>query len=81
MFKEPEKDQGYMNISNGVDGRDKLRLIETKRYIIKIISKTGESIQLPTLQNEGNKSLKIERDENSIIFQFINYLGIANSSD
>lgn len=55
-----------------------LRLFETKRYVINIkhTSKTEETIY-PHFQNENNKFLKIEKDDNCVIFQFINYLGYS----
>ena len=74
-FKKTEKGVNWINIAAGLDGNYVLRLTETKRYIIKINSETGASVKLPFLQNEGNKSLKIDKDENSVIFQFVNYLG------
>lgn len=55
-----------------------LSLFETKRYVINIkhTSKTEETIY-PHFQNENNKFLKIEKDDNCVIFQFINYLGYS----
>lgn len=64
-----------MDIVDGLDGEPILRLIETKRYIIKINRKSTDTVILPVLQNEGNKSLNIDRDKDSLTFQFINYLG------
>ena len=64
-----------IDIANGLDGNPILRLIETKQYIIKLDNNSKDFISLPILQNENNKSLKIYRDENSVTFQFINYLG------
>lgn len=64
-----------IDIANGLDGTPILRLIETKQYIIKLDNNSKDFISLPILQNENNKSLKIYRDENSVTFQFINYLG------
>lgn len=78
-FKSSE-DVGTLNVVTGLDGNDILRLIETRRYIIKIDSVNNTEIVLPSLRNGGNKSLKIERDENSVIFQFINYLGRSHIS-
>lgn len=63
-------------IELGVDNEPVLRFVETKRYILKIESDNIEEQALPRLQNEeGNKFLKCDRDENSLTFQFINYLG------
>ena len=70
-------------IDNGLDGEPVLRLIETKRYIIKLESQTadiGTIFELPVLQNENNKFLKIEKDKNLITFQYINYLGRSRVS-
>lgn len=77
---KPEFDIDFIAIADGLDGEPVLRLIETKRYIIKINSKNNDFVKLPVLQNENNKSLKIEKDENSITFQFINYLGRTRAS-
>ncbi len=74
-FNNQEECSDIMSITTGLDGREILRLIETKRYIIRVKSNTGMQIELPKLQNEENKSLKLERDENTLTFQFINYLG------
>lgn len=75
-----EDDIDGIDIANGLDGRPVLRLIETKQYIIRLDKKEKDAISLPGLQNENNKSLKIYRDENSITFQFINYLGRSKIS-
>lgn len=72
--KSTDNDE-IIDIAEGLDGKPVLRLIETKRYIIKLNAKNDYSASLPVLQNEKNKSLKIDRDENSVTFQFINYLG------
>ncbi len=77
--KSTDNDE-IIDIAEGLDGAPVLRLIETKRYIIKLNTKSGSSVSLPVLQNEKNKSLKIDRDENSITFQFINYLGRTKAS-
>ncbi len=74
-FKEPQTCTAMLTITSGLNGRNILRLIETKRYIIKIHIKNGKTIELPTLQNENNKALKLDKDEDSVTFQFINYLG------
>lgn len=66
-------------ISQSVDGNYVLRLTETKRYTLKLSSKNaGEDLSqfFPRFQNEkSNKFLKIEKDKDSVNFQFINYLG------
>lgn len=61
-------------ITKGLNGEYVLRLIETKRYIVKVES-DGVMPGLPRFQNEGNKLLKIDKDKDSVTFQFINYLG------
>lgn len=64
-----------IDIVNGLDGKPILRLIETKQYIIKLDKKSKDFVSLPILQNENNKAPKIYEDENSVTFQYINYLG------
>lgn len=63
------------SIEKGLDGEYVLRLIETKRYILKIEAKDEAAIELPRFQNEGNKFLKFDKDKESVSFQFVNYLG------
>lgn len=75
-----ENNDEIIDIAEGLDGEPVLRLIETKQYIIKLNIKNGSSVSLPVLQNEKNKFLKIDRDENSVTFQFINYLGRTKAS-
>jgi conserved hypothetical protein len=62
-------------IEAGLNSEPILRLIETKRYIIKLELMTNNVVELPVLQNEDNKFLKLEKDKNLITFQYINYLG------
>lgn len=62
-------------IDAGLDDEPILRLIETKRYIIKLEFTTNHVVELPVLQNEDNRFLKLEKDKNLITFQYINYLG------
>lgn len=50
-----------------------LRLKETKRYCCKVTNCTQEVY--PNIKNEDNKFLKIEHEDDRIIFQYINYLG------
>lgn len=77
--KSADNDE-IIDIAEGLDGEPILRLIETKRYIIKLNEKSDYNVSLPVLQNEDNKFLKIDRDENSVTFQFINYLGRTRAS-
>ena len=79
-LSKSENNVDAIDIASGLDGKPILRLIETKRYIIKLDNRSGKHIELPILQNENNKSLKIDRDENSITFQYINYLGKTKAS-
>lgn len=62
-------------ICTGLDGNSILRLVETKRYILKIESPTEPAMPLPVFQNEGNKFFKCDKDWDSVTFQFVNYLG------
>lgn len=63
------------SIEKGIDGKSILRLIETKRYILKIEAEDKDEIELPRFQNEENRFLKFDKDRDSVSFQFINYLG------
>lgn len=74
-FIEEAGQQPVISIAQSLDGEYVLRLIETKRYIIKIENKNDVVPDLPCFQNEGNKFLKCEKDRDSVTFQFINYLG------
>lgn len=74
-FESQQKNRVGIDIVNGLDGKPILRVMETIRYMIKL-EVTGKSpVSLPILQNENNKSLRIDKDKNSVTFQFINYLG------
>ena len=72
-YKQGQKGVPAIVIQEGVDGEYVLRLIETKRYILKV--QGSADIVLPQFQNENNKFLKIDKDRDSITFQFVNYLG------
>ena len=52
-----------------------LRLKETVRYCCKIAGPTKISEVAPHIINEDNRLVKLEREDDRIIFQFINYLG------
>ena len=54
-----------------------LRLKETLRYCCKIISEVNvkDIIYYPHIKNEDNKLVRLEKEDDRIIFQFINYLG------
>lgn len=80
LYKEPKEGAAIMSIATGLDGEDILRLTETKRYIIRLNPVSDTSLPLPFMQNEDNKSLKLDKDENSVIFQFVNYLGRSRIS-
>lgn len=79
-YKKTVDGAGKITIAAGPDGTEILRLTETKRYIIKINTVPGVQVKLPFMQNEGNKSLKLDKDENTVTFQFINYLGRSKIS-
>lgn len=72
-FKAGFETPSIISIAEGFDGNFILRLVETKRYIVKFDKQ--DAIDLPNFQNEGNRFFKCERDEDSVTFQFINYLG------
>lgn len=74
-FIEDSVQQPVISIAQSLDGEYILRLIETKRYVIKMDNEDGVETGLPHFQNEGNKFLKCDKDRDSVIFQFINYLG------
>lgn len=69
----PQKPSIFIN--RGLDGNHILRIIETKRYVLKIECSQENNVPLPRFQNEGNKFLKCDKDKDSVTFQFINYLG------
>ncbi len=71
-FKEANSRRMAISIDQGLNGEYILRIIETKRYALKI---EGEWRELPCFQNEENRFLKCDKDENFISFQFVNYLG------
>lgn len=71
-------------IENPIDQSFCIRLRETVRYCCRVL---GENIEtevlkkhLPSFSNEGNRLLKIDRDMDSLTFQFVNYLGYCNLS-
>lgn len=73
-YKNDAAMQKSMAVEEGLDGSYILRLIETKRYILKIKSERKDFL-LPIFQNENNKLLRIDKDRDSVCFQFVNYLG------
>ena len=74
-YHSGSEDKQAIIIDKGLDDEYILRLVETKRYTLKIKSEDGSEIQLPKFKNEGNKFLKLDKDKDSVNFQFINYLG------
>ena len=46
--------ENFISIDDGLDGEPILRLIETKRYIIKLEYLANKIVKLPILQNEDN---------------------------
>lgn len=77
-YKDDIQNIDSIKIEKGLDGGYIIRLVETKRYIIKLEGKHEEDKEKKwniRIQNEENKCLNIERDKESLIFQFVNYLG------
>lgn len=66
-----------LTVSDGLDGQPVLRLVETKRYVLRLTGDPGENVKRPYFQNEDNRFLKIEKDHDRVTFQFINYLGYS----
>ena len=79
-FKESAGQQPFISVVQGLDSAYVLRLVETKRYILKIESNIPDEVVLPHFQNEGNKYLKCDKDKDSVSFQFVNYLGRSRIS-
>lgn len=74
-----------INVEKGLDGNGVIRITETKHYRLRVESANESQKELPHIPNEG-KFLKCTRDENSMSFQYINYLGrsrfrFSNPSD
>lgn len=69
-----------ITIDKGLDDEYILRIVETKRYMLKMECMDEEPIELPRFQNEGNKFLRCDKDKDSVSFQFINYLGRSKIS-
>lgn len=76
-FKNDIEDSSTIQIAKGLDGEYVLRLVETKRYVLRLVYVDNLNIELPRFQNENNKFLKLEKDKDCITFQFINYLGYS----
>lgn len=74
-FKEKSGLKSGISIVQRFDDEYVLRLVETKSYTLKMENEEGDEVNLPHFQNEGNKFLKCDRDRDSLVFQFINYLG------
>lgn len=79
-LKHVSSSKAYLSIAVDMAGQPILRMLETKRYIVKIESKAEQGVKLPHFQNEDNKFLKLDKDEVSVIFQFVNYLGRSRMS-
>lgn len=73
--KEGVDQQPGISIVRGLNDAFVLRFIETKRYMLKMEHSGDVTVHLPHFQNEGNKFLKCDKDQDSVSFQFINYLG------
>lgn len=76
-FKNDVAGNSAIQIVNRLNGEYILRLIETKRYVLRLVYDDKLNIELPQFQNEKNKFLKLEKDKDCITFQFINYLGYS----
>lgn len=75
-YKEKFKDdKPVITIAKSIGNEYSIRLVETKRYMLKMDCDGDEKAELPRFQNEGNKFLNLEEDENAVTFQFVNYLG------
>lgn len=74
-FYKKKNGSDAINIVKGLDDHYVLRLKETKRYVVRLINSPSAGGELIHIQNENNNFLKLDRDENSVTFQFINYLG------
>ena len=82
-YKETEACESQeIIIENPVDQSFCLRLRETVRYCCRICGdgQTPEELNkyLPLFINENNKFLKIDKDIDSLSFQFVNYLGYCH---
>lgn len=69
-----------IRIVETINGDTIARLNETRRYILKVNNRSSEREELPKFQNENNKFLKLDKDKDSIAFQFVNYLGKSKIS-
>ena len=74
-YKDNSGQQSVISIVRGFNDEFILRLVETKRYILKIENDNDKVVEIPRFQNEGNKFLKCDKDKDSVTFQFVNYLG------
>lgn len=64
-----------ITIAKSLDDEYMLRLVETKRYILRVENNSNNVVSLPYFRNQSNKFLKCDKDKDSLTFQFINYLG------
>ncbi len=71
--KENTNEKRYFEYKESELNINFLRLKETVRYCCKIENCT--SYYYPHITNEDNKLVKLEKEDDRIIFQFINYLG------
>ena len=77
VFKYSDADRRDHSISvvKGLDESYILRVIETRRYILRIDREDDITDVSVNFLNEENRLLKIDRDKDTVTFQFINYLG------
>lgn len=72
-YAEVESNKIYFEYKESELNINSLRLKETVRYCCKVENCSPEFA--PHITNEDNNLLKLEREDDRIIFQFINYLG------
>lgn len=63
-----------LSVAEGLDQKKIIRITETKRYRLKVFYNDKNINLLPEIQNE-DININYSRDENSMSFQFVNFLG------
>ena len=72
-FTEVEQEKKFFEFKGSNFNINSLRLKETVRYCCKVENCSND--YYPQIKNEDNKLVKLEKENDRIIFQFINYLG------
>ena len=72
-FTEEEQEKKFFEFKESNFNINSLRLKETVRYCCKVENCSND--YYPHIKNEDNKLVKLEKENDRIIFQFINYLG------